>query len=279
MPNPVSLSRRTDPGIPALTAEKLCYRYGSRNLLTDISLSLDPGKLYGVLGPNGSGKTTLLELLAGYRTPISGRVCLGNRPLREIPPTERARWIGWVPQQAVIGFPFTVRDVVMMGRHPHIPRFRSPGKRDREAVDLAIHCMDLAGRSQSPITHLSGGERQRSLIARVLAQDPRLYMLDEVCTGLDIAHTLCILDLLRHKADHDGVTGVLVLHDMNQALQYCDALFLLSSGVLCAQGPPETVLTDERIASVFQVTAHRYPAAKGQPPFITFTANQRPEDR
>ena len=228
--------------------------YPKEPVLDAVDLQLEAGGFLGLIGPNGSGKSTLLRVLGGVLKPWSGRVCIDGRDLSELSRRELARTVAVVPQQTLISFSFTVSEVVAMGRHPHLPRIGGPGERDRRAVEEALErtgTRELAGRS---ILELSGGERQRVVIARALAQKPRLLLLDEPTNHLDINHQVEVLDLLYDLNRTDRLALICVTHDLNVASGYADQVVLLApGGRVCAAGPPAEVLTSERIAQVYGV--------------------------
>ncbi|MDL5199344.1 ABC transporter ATP-binding protein [Streptomyces sp. ALI-76-A] len=221
---------------------------GSR-LVDDVRLTVDSGAFVGLVGPNGSGKSTLLRCVYRALRPDAGVVRLDGDDVRALPPRAAARVLAALPQESSAEFDFTVAEVVAMGRQPH---------RDRTAADDRAVCADamdrtgvghLAGRG---FLALSGGERQRVLIARALAQRPRVLVLDEPTNHLDVAHQLDVLSLVRAS----GLTVLAALHDLNLAAAHCDVLYVLSGGRIVASGPPHDVLRPDLLAEVFGVRAH-----------------------
>jgi len=219
--------------------------------LSALSFEIAAGEILGVIGPNSSGKTTLVRLLTRVLEPASGEIRLDGAPLRRLAPAELARRVGVVPQGALPQFPFTVGELVLMGRYPHGPGryFESPRDRDvaREAMD-ATGVLELA---ELPFDHLSGGERQRAVIARGLAQEPRLLVLDEPTAHLDLRHQVETAALLRRLNRERGMTVLLVSHDLDLAAEVCDRLLLLAGGRAMAVGAPEAVLDESLLASAF----------------------------
>ncbi|PID73840.1 MAG: iron ABC transporter [Desulfobacterales bacterium] len=229
------------------------FAYGSTVILNRISGSLPSGRFYGILGPNGSGKTTLLDLMAGHKKPVRGGVLYRSRPVAGIAKSDLARHIALVSQNFYINFPFTVRDVVMMGRYPYIPRFSRPAETDDEIVDAAMAITGVDRMQGCLITELSGGERQRAVFARALAQDTDVLLLDEATSNLDITHTLSLLDTVRRRVREAGLTVVSVFQDINLAAVFCDELLFLKQGTLVARGPTDALMNEDLLEKVFEV--------------------------
>src|SRR5215510_5710423 len=219
--------------------------------LADVSVEIAPGEIVGVIGPNSSGKTTLIRLLTRVLEPASGEIRLEGAPVRSLSRTELARRVAVVPQGILPEFPFTVGELVLMGRYPHDPSryFESP--RDRAVAREAMEATSVLELADMPLEHLSGGERQRAVIARALAQEPRLLVLDEPTAHLDLRYQVEAAALLRRLNRERGMTVLLVSHDLNLAAEVCDRLLLLNSGRPTAIGPPEAVLDEALLASVF----------------------------
>lgn len=233
-----------------------------RSLIRDISLSVESESVTAVVGPNGSGKSTVLRLLAGLWQPTEGRAELNGDDLAQLPRQDIARQVSFVPQDTRIDFAFTVRDVVGMGRHPHVGRFDSLGATDLEAVDAALERADVAHLEQRSVQELSGGERQRVLIARSLATEAEALLLDEPTASLDIDHSLETLELLQELAS-DGKAVAVALHDLNAVMRWADQVALLNCGRLQAFGTVGDVVRDDLIESVFGVRVERIVAATG----------------
>ncbi len=231
------------------------FGYGSRPVLQDIDLDLIQGRCYGVLGPNGSGKTTLLDLLCGLLTPDRGTVQFCGRPLAGWQPKLLARKVALVPQDFVVRFGFTVREVVEMGRHPHLGRFESLSDQDHALVDAVMEELSIAALSDRPVTQLSGGEKQRVAVARALAQDPEILLLDEATSNLDIFHSLSILGTIDRRVREQGLTVIAALHDLNLAGFFCDSLLFLKQGEILYQGAMDDILQSEVIREVYGVEA------------------------
>ena len=227
---------------PSITLEGLTCQFGAIKALDGITLSIGAATLHGLVGPNGSGKTTLLRAIAGVVPPAAGRVLVeGLQPHLAAAPV-LARRMAVLPQHPVAPLGVTVREAVGWGRIPHLGRLASARPDDLRAIDRALEAtgvQDLDGRS---VESLSGGERQRALIARALAQEPRILLLDEPTAHLDVAHQVEVMAVLRRLA-HDGLTVVAALHDLRLVADYCDLVTLLARGRLLASGAAIDVLT------------------------------------
>jgi len=231
------------------------FRYDEPWVLKDVSGEIVRGEFVGILGPNGSGKTTLLKILDGMLKPQEGKVFIDGIPLGSIRRSELAKTVAVVAQDFRMTFPFSVQEVVLMGRSPHLAKWRFEGETDlRIARDVMAltDTLDLANRNME---ELSGGERQRVLIARALAQEPQILLLDEPTAFLDIKHQMDFFDLVKFLNRKNNLTVVAVTHDVNLASLYCDRLILMRGGRICVQGRPQDVVTEENIAEVYQVRA------------------------
>lgn len=233
-------------------AEGLSFRYpgAPRPAVDGVTLRIAPAETTAVLGPNGSGKSTLLRLLLGRLRPDRGRISFAGRPLERWRRRELARWIGVVPQEEEAPFPFTVREVVAMGRYPHLGPWRRLGPRDEEAIAAALRACDLEALADRPFPALSGGERQRARLARALAQEPRALVLDEPTASLDIGHAMGLFEVLTGWA-RCGATVLVVTHDLNMAARYARTLVLMSRGRIAAAGSPHEVLTPDVLEAVY----------------------------
>ena len=205
----------------------IAVAYGSRTVLSDVTLAVGAGELVGLVGPNGCGKSTLLRVAEGLLTPSAGRALLGGVPVGELSPRERARRVALLPQ--VHRTPsMSVRDLVACGRYPHMGTFGRLGAADHAAVDEALALMGLEALADRPARSLSGGERQRAFVAMTLAQGAGLLMLDEPTTYLDVRAALELMDLVRGLVDQGGRSVLVVLHDLDLALRTCDRLVVLA---------------------------------------------------
>jgi iron complex transport system ATP-binding protein len=204
------------------------------------------------VGPNGSGKTTLLRLLDRIYIPRSGSILLGDKPLAKFSRAAIARRIAFVPQDNSIQFPFTVAEIVLMGRAPHSGGMAFENAHDRDVAHEVMRLTDVAGFADQPVTNLSGGERQRVFIARALAQQPEIILLDEPNAHLDIAHQVDIFRIIKRLNTKSGLTVLSVSHDLNLAAAYSDRIAMIVGGALAALGTPAEVLTGERVHEVFR---------------------------
>jgi iron complex transport system ATP-binding protein len=235
------------------------YRQHSPLVVNGVSMSVERGDLVGIIGPNGSGKTTLLKLLGGTLTARSGSMELEGLPISGWSRRDIARRIAYVPQETYAPFDFTVRDIVLMGRYPHLGRFELEGPSDLAIARRALEATGSASFEERMFRTLSGGEKQRVVIASALAQSPELLLLDEPTASLDIGHQLEVQTLLRDLNRTSGVTMVLSTHDLNLAAALCRRLVLLRGGRLIGQGPTSTVLTAEAVRSLYDVEAEVAP--------------------
>jgi iron complex transport system ATP-binding protein len=254
-----------------LTVEHLDAGYGDTLALRDVTLAVAAGNSIGVLGPNGCGKTTLLRVLRGTLWPRSGHVRLEGRDLRSIDARALARTMAYLPQEMSIELDFTVREMALMGRSPHVSRFVRESAADRRAAERSMELADVLHLADRPVTALSGGERQRALIAMCLAQEPRILLLDEPTNHLDLSHQLSILDLIA-RLNRDGLAVVAVFHDLNLAAEYCGRLVLMENGCIAATGTPAEVITEETIGRVYGVQAVVEPNRASQRPHVVLTA-------
>jgi iron complex transport system ATP-binding protein len=236
----------------AIELSGLSFGYGERLLFDGFNLEVASGEFLGVIGPNGAGKSTLLRLVAGLLRPARGSVRILGRDLGALGRREVARTLGVVLQENPFAFDYTVSDVVMMGRNPYLGRFQSPGKHDREAVNAALEFVDALFLKDKRINSISAGERQRVVMARALAQEPGILMLDEATSHLDIAHQQLIARILS-DLNRQGKTVVFLSHDLNLAALYCSRILLLDRGKTVACDVPERVITAELIRAVYGV--------------------------
>ena len=234
-----------------LVVDNVSFAYASRSVLEDVSFHIRGGDFVGIIGPNGSGKSTLLKNMSRVLAPQGGAIYLAEEDLEKIPRGRLARKIAVVPQETAVNFAFTVEEVVLMGRTPHLGRFQWEGPEDHRIAREAMEATGILPLAQRPITTLSGGERQRAIIAQALAQQPRVLLLDEPTSHLDISHQVEIFELLRVLSQREQVTVIANLHDLNLAAQYCDYLILLSEGRVFALGSPAKVLTPENVEAVY----------------------------
>jgi iron complex transport system ATP-binding protein len=247
-----------------LEVVNVTFGYRGAPVFREVSFAVGAGELVALCGPNGAGKSTLLRLLLGLHAPAAGQVTLAGTPLRALSRRQIARQAALLPQDAPADVPLSVREAVALGRLPHLGRLQPETAGDVDAVERALVATDTAALAERPLTELSGGERHRVHLARALAQEAPLLLLDEPIAGLDIAHQLAAMDLLRASADA-GHAVIVALHDLALAARRCDRILLLAGGALCADAPPAAVFTRETLARVFGVRADVRLDAAGRP--------------
>jgi iron complex transport system ATP-binding protein len=244
-----------------LMARGLTFGYGGSGwgspsapvLFNGLNIDIEQGQFVGLLGPNGAGKTTLLRLLAGILPPRSGTVSLFGRPVGSLPPGERSRQMAFVPQGSRPAFDFNVLDLVLMGRSPHLGWLGIEGRRDIEIAREALAFTDASEFEPRAFGSLSAGERQRVLLARALAQQTPVVLLDEPTAFLDLGHQVQLYDLLVRLARERGTTLLVASHDLNMAGRTCDRVVVVRRGEVAADGDPHDVLTAGLIRSTYGV--------------------------
>ena len=239
-----------------LDAQSISVRLDKSLVLDDVTLSIPRGSVTAIIGPNGSGKSTLLRALARLLRPETGSVLLDGESIAKMSPGQVARQIATLPQSAGAVPGMTVQELVEQGRYPHTGPLRMLSDRDHAAVERALELTSSSHFRHRLLDSLSGGERQRVWIALALAQEPRILLLDEPTTFLDINHQIQVLKLIQALNRDRDLTVIMALHDLNQASQYAERLVVLHEGRIVEEGPPPAVIRDEVLASVFNVKAH-----------------------
>lgn len=240
-----------------LRIDKLSVELGGASILKAVSFAVPKGQVVGLIGPNGAGKSTALRAALGLIERTSGDVREGDLDVRFLTPRERAKRLAYVPQGAPVHWPLTAERTVALGRVPHLNPWQALSDEDTQAIEAAMRKTDCLDFRDRLVTTLSGGERSRVLLARTLAVGAEYILADEPTASLDPMHQLQVMDILRSEAACG--TGVLVvMHDLGQALRYCDKLVLLNEGTVLAQGTPDKVLTDEHLQTAFGVEAVRW---------------------
>jgi iron complex transport system ATP-binding protein len=240
------------PSLPRLALENLTIGFKHKTILRDLTLTVKPGELIALAGPNGGGKTTLLKTIGGLLRPLSGRILLDGRDIGAMRKRERAGNISFLFQGTASDWPFTVEELVSQGRFPYRGIFGGSGVSDRIATEQAIKAAGLTGFEHRPVTELSGGEFQRTLIARSMAQEAKLLLLDEPANNLDPKYQYMVMNLVRAMTD-SGQTALVSLHDLNLASLYADRIILITKGNIAALGKPGEVLQEEILREVFGI--------------------------
>jgi iron complex transport system ATP-binding protein len=249
----------------AIHLHEVTAGYRDTPVLKGLSLEIEAGEMIGILGPNGAGKSTLFSVVSGLLKPSAGTVKLYGSEIHRMPPAERARTIAVVPQELDVPVPYTVEEIVMMGRTSAIGRFSSPTAEDRLRVERALVYTDVTDIRHRPLNELSGGERQRAIVAMVLAQEPRIILMDEATSHLDLNHRLEIMQLVERLNRDDGVTVLMISHDLQIAAEFSRRLILLDHGQVVADGTPASVLTEDTLRRVYHcdVRVHQDPHSGG----------------
>jgi iron complex transport system ATP-binding protein len=237
------------------------YRSASRELvaLRDVSLTLQAGEVVGLVGPNGSGKTTLIRVVTGVVRPGAGRVLVDGGDITRLRQRELARLVAVVPQDPALPPAFNALSCVLMGRTPHLRLLQNEGANDLDAARRAMLATDTWRLADRLLGELSGGERQRVVVARALAQETAILLLDEPTAHLDLGHQAGVLDLMRDCARDDGKAVLAVVHDLTLAARYCDRLVMLRAGSVVASGAPADVLTPQILRDVYGVVVDVFP--------------------
>lgn len=248
-----------------LRLENISFAYDAEPVLREMSLQVAAGEFVGLIGPNSAGKSTLLRTLAGSRTPQAGKVLFDGRPMTQWSLRDLARMLTLVASEHYFAFPFTVEQVVLMGRTPYVGRARWESAQDRRVAEDAMHQADVYALRTRPVHQLSSGERQRVLLARAFAQETRVLLLDEPAAHLDLGHQWDLFETLRREHQRRKLTVVCALHDLNLAARYCDRLLVLKKGEIVAQGTPREILTTDLIRDVFGLTVALQWLPTGEP--------------
>jgi cobalamin transport system ATP-binding protein len=243
---------------PLFELSNVSFAYETQQVIDDISLLLEPGHFYGIIGPNGCGKSTCIDLLIGHQRSEKGKITYRDTDIGAYSKKELSREMALVPQNFYINFPFTALEVVMMGRYPHIPRFAAPGPEDIDIIQQVMTQTDTLKFENRLITELSGGERQRVIFARALAQDTPVLVLDEATSNLDVNHTLALLNQAARGVDTGNKTVIAVLQDINLAAVFCDYLIFMQAGKVAVHGPTADTLTRETLHRIFGVESKVY---------------------
>jgi iron complex transport system ATP-binding protein len=250
-----------------LAVDNIHFSLDGKKILDGISARFEPGMIHGIIGPNGSGKSTLLKTICRIWEPQSGSIMVNGRDIREIPRKELSTLVTLVPQNTTIGFPVSVFDIVSMGRNPHLGRFEGLRQKDRDIIDQALQQTSISSLKDRNINELSGGEGQLAIIARAIATEASLILLDEPTSELDVRHTLEIVNILSDFRKQSK-TILVTIHDLNLARKFCDTISILCDGKLFYSGTPEGAFSAENIRQVFQVKVKEY--KQGETVFLDF---------
>ncbi|MCT4595663.1 MAG: ABC transporter ATP-binding protein [Anaeromicrobium sp.] len=237
--------------------KNLSFSYGDKETLKNLTFKLEEGTMTTIIGPNGSGKTTLLNVITNNLDNYSGHVYLGNKNLKDYSIKELSQNLAIVYQNVDIKFPFTCMEVVAMGRTPFSSRMKDLTKKDLEIIYEVMDMTDTTSFMKKDITQLSGGEKQRIMLARALAQRPKILVLDEAFSNMDIKYTIKFLDLLREKVKNDGITVINIMHDLNLTDIYSDNILALSKGNLVKSGKTEDIMNPQFIKSLFGINTRK----------------------
>lgn len=251
-----------------IDVKNLSFSYDTAPILKNVELRIKEGTFAGIVGPNGSGKTTLAKNIMRALVPERKTVFLSGEDIRDLTHKKLARKLAAVPQSTVIEYDFTVEDIVLMGRAPHIGRFERESKRDFDSVEEAMKRTDIWHLRKRSVREISGGERQRVIIARALAQEPSVLVLDEPVSHLDIKHQIGLMELTKKLCREKNITVLAILHDLNFAMAYCDQVMLVHQGSIKVDGKPEAVLTQARIKEVYDIDVYIIDHPKTGLPYI-----------
>ena len=260
-----------------LVVEDICCGYGDRRVLDGLHLDAHEGEMVGIVGPNGAGKTTLFKVVSGLLRPSRGRVSVNGTDVGDLTDGDRARLVSTVPQNPQLPPSFSVFDLVLMGRNPHLRLLQWPGQRDVAVARKAMELTDVWTLAERDVGSLSGGERQRAVVAMALAQEAPVLLLDEPTSNLDLGHQTGIMDLARDLQRERGGVVVVAMHDLTLAAQYCDRVVMLAGGRSYAEGAPGEVLTAANIGRVYGADVFIMSHPQGGTPVVLPAAGRRQE--
>lgn len=262
-----------------LEVQNISLSYNHHPVVEGLSFQLNPGELVGLVGPNGCGKSSIIRAVSRIIPLYAGKISLDGKELRLISHGELARRLGVVPQSPFIPETFTVSEVVLLGRNPHLGLLRNESSKDLAVAGWAMERTGITHLAERRMGELSGGEKQRVTIARVLAQEPRIILLDEPTANLDINHQLEILDLIRSLCDEKELAVLIALHDLNLASQYCHRLLMLKKGQVHAVGTPREVITITNIKEVYGTDSIVQPHPENDLPVVVLMGKHNMECR
>lgn len=261
----------------AIKTKDLNWKYDDNLVLDNVNVQFQKGKFYSIIGPNGSGKTTLLRNILKQLEPKKDTLFIEDLDICKLAYNEMAKKIAWVPQNTMVDYEFSVLDIVMMGRTPHLKKFHIEGKEDLDICREAMEMTDTWRFKDKLIQNLSGGERQRVIVSRAIAQQAEILLLDEPISHLDIHHQMELLDTVTYLNEKRGITVVVVLHDLNLAAQYSDYIFMLSNGKLVSYGTPKEVIREDIIKKVYKTNVCIIPNPITAKPHVIPIGSERKE--
>ncbi len=235
----------------SFTVSDISFAYGKHQVLSDIEFELDQGQILGVLGPNGIGKTTLIKCVSAMLKPQTGTSFMDGEDVLNMPEKRRSKLISYVPQFTQVAFPVTVFDTVLMGRQPYMTF--SPRRKDKEKVESVLESLGLTDLAFRDIMALSGGERQRVMIARAIAQEPKLILMDEPTASLDVKHQISTLNIIEKLAQEKNIYVLISIHDLNLASMFCNKIFMIKDGRKYKFGSTHEALTSEAVKALYGV--------------------------
>jgi iron complex transport system ATP-binding protein len=251
-----------------LQVEQCSFQFDTTPILQQVSFDVKAGEIFGVIGPNGSGKTTLLRAISGLLTPQSGKIRVNGEDIHSLPVAKRARMISCVPQARALPANFSAWEVVLLGRTPYLQWTGTPTEKDKQITADAMQATNTWQLRNRLINELSGGEQQRLLLARAIAQDTPILLLDEPITHLDLKHQVSILKQIHRLVEEQQLAVLITLHDLNWAAQFCQRIGVLSQGRLVAQGDPQQVLDEKLLSQVYQTPVKIIPYPGNGKPLI-----------
>ncbi len=236
-----------------INCSNLGFSYNGTDVLDGIDLSIAPGKMVGILGANGAGKSTLLKILCGVLKPKNGEAFFNDKALSKMDRRDIAKGIAYIPQDPMFAFPFTVNEVVLMGRAPYIGRFEFEREEDKEIAKRALHTVGILHLKDRLISEVSAGERQLASIARGLVQEPEIMILDEPATYLDVKHRTEVMNILRELKEERGISVLAATHDIFSSLLYFDEIMILKDGSVLAQGKTDQIINNEILSTAYGI--------------------------
>ncbi len=234
-----------------IKAKKINFGYRKELLLKDFDISINEGEFVGIIGPNGAGKSTILKILSGFLKKKSGEINIAGKNIAEYADFERAKIIGTVPQNIFSSMPYTVKEIVEMGRYSKLSKFSTLSKEDKMQINLSLTDMDIMHLSESIFNNLSGGEKQRTIIAAALAQEPRVLLLDEPTSQLDMGHAVSLMKKLKQLQKNKNLSIVIVSHDIQLLANFVERIILIDDGEVIIDGKPKDILQQELIAEIY----------------------------